>query len=97
VTPRNSHIEVDSISMDFVMGLPLSAAKKNAIWLIVDRLTKSVHFLPIRDTWGVERLAQLYVKEIVRLHGISLDTVSDRDRRFQARFGEHFKRPLGPN
>jgi len=54
-----------SISMDFIMGLPLSASKKNAIWVIVVRLTKSVHFLSIRDTWGVERLAQLYVKEIV--------------------------------
>ena len=51
----------DSVSMDFVMGLPLSASKKNAIWFIVDRLTKSVHLLPIRDTWGVEKLAQLYV------------------------------------
>jgi len=43
--------------MDFVMGLPLSASKKNAIWVIGDRLTKSAHFLPIKDTWGVERLA----------------------------------------
>jgi len=47
----------DSISMDFVMGLPLSASKKNAIWVIADRLTKSAHFLPSKDTWGVERLA----------------------------------------
>ena len=45
----------DSISMDFVMGLPLSASKKNAIWVIVNRRTKSAHFLPIKDTWGVER------------------------------------------
>ena len=65
--------------MDFVIGLPLSASKKNAIWVIVDRLTKSVHFLPITDTWGIERLAQLYVKEIVRLHGIPLSIVSNRD------------------
>ena len=76
----------DSISMDFAMGLPLSASKKNAIWAIVDRLTKSAHFLPVKGTRGVERLAQLYVKEIVHLHGIPLDIVSDRDQRFQARF-----------
>ena len=76
----------DSISMDFIMGLPLSLSRKNAIWTIVDRLTKSAHFLPIHDTWGIERLAQLYVKEIVRLHGIPKDIVSDRDWRFQARF-----------
>jgi len=55
----------DSISMDFVMGLPLSPTKKNAIWVIVDRLTKSAYFLPIRETWDVKRLGQLYVKVIV--------------------------------
>ena len=54
----------DSISMEFVMKLPLSASKKNAIWVIVDRLTKSAHFVPIQDTLGVEGLAQLYVKEV---------------------------------
>jgi len=68
------------------MGLPLSVSKKNAVWVIVDRLTKSAHFIPIHDTWGIERLAQLYVKEIVRLHGTPKDIVSDRDQRFQARF-----------
>jgi len=72
----------DSISMDFVMGLPLSASKNNAIWVIVDRLTKSAHFLPIRDIWGVEKLASLYVKEILRLHEIPLDIVPDSDQRF---------------
>jgi len=59
--------------MDFVMGLPLSASKKNAVWVIVGRLTKSTHFIPIHDTWGVEKLAQLYVKEIVRLHSTPKD------------------------
>jgi len=72
--------------MDFVMGLPLFALKKNTIWAIVDRLTKSASFLPIRDTWGVKKLAQLYVKEIVRLHVIPLDIISGMDQRFQAPF-----------
>jgi len=76
----------DSISMDFIMGLPLSASKKNTIWVIVDRLTKSAYFLSIHDTWGIERLTQLYVKEIVQLYGIPKDIVFNRDRRFQARF-----------
>ena len=76
----------NSILMDFIMGLLLSVSKKNAIWVIVDRLTKSAHFLPIHDTWSIERLAQLHVKEIVQLHEIPKDTVSDRDWRFQARF-----------
>jgi len=55
----------NSISMDFVMGLPLSDSKKNAIWVIMDRLTKSAYFIPIHDTWAVERLAQMYVKKII--------------------------------
>jgi len=47
----------DSISTDFIMGLPLSVTRKNTIWVIVDQLTKSVHFLPVRDTWNFKRLA----------------------------------------
>ena len=81
--------------MGFVMGLLLSASKKNAIWVIVDRLTKSAHFLPIKDNCGVERLAQLYVKEIVRLHGMPLDIVLDRGQRFQARFWQALQRAFG--
>jgi len=68
------------------MGLPLSSSKKNSIWVIVDSLTKSAHFIPIHDTWGTERLAQLYVKEIIQLHDIPKYIVSDRDQRFHARF-----------
>ena len=70
----------------FQYGITPFSLQKDAIWVMVDRLTKSAHFFPIHDTWGMERLAQLYVKEIVRLHGIPKDIVSDRDRRFQARF-----------
>ena len=69
----------------FIMGLPLFATKKNAIWVIVDRLTKSAYFLPTRDIWDVERLAHLYVKKIVRLHIIPANIVSDRDKIFQSR------------
>ena len=64
------------------MGLPFSPLKKNAIWVIVDQLIKSAHFLPTRDTWGVEKLPQLYVEEIIPLHGISSDIVAYRDQRF---------------
>ena len=77
------------------MGLPLIASKKNAIWVIVDRLTKSAHFLPIHDTWSIERLAQLYDKEVMRLHGISKDIVFDRDPRFQARFWQALQEAFG--
>jgi len=72
--------------MDFITGLPLSPMKKNDIWFLGDQLTKLADFLLIRDTLGVEKLNQLYVKEIVRLHEIPLDIVSDRDQRFQACF-----------
>jgi len=51
--------------VDFIAGLPLSVSKKNAIWVTVDKLTKPAHFIPINDTWGVKRLAQLYVKDAV--------------------------------
>jgi len=85
----------DSISMDLVLNLPLFASKENAIWVIVDQLTKSAHFLPIKDTWGVERLAQLYVKEIVLRHRIPLDTISDRDQRFEAHFWQALQKAFG--
>nr|XP_016452449.1 PREDICTED: uncharacterized protein LOC107776999 [Nicotiana tabacum] len=56
--------------MDFITGLPNSRRKFNSIWVIVDRLTKSDHFLPVRTTYSAEDYARLYIKEIVRLHGV---------------------------
>ena len=58
--------------MDFVSGLPLTPRKKDAIWVIVDRLTKSAHFIPVRTDYSLNKLAELYIREIVRLHGIPL-------------------------
>ena len=63
--------------MDFVTGLPLTQRQHDAIWVIVDRLTKSAHFLPINVENSLEKLAQLYVDEIMRLHGVSVSIVSD--------------------
>lgn len=54
--------------MDFVVSLPRTNKGFNAIWVIVDQLTKCAHFLPIKNTYSMDRLAQLYVDEIVRLH-----------------------------
>ena len=71
-----------SISMDFVMGLPRASSGYGTIWVTVDRLTKSAHFLPIRANYPLEKLAQLYIQEIVRLHGIPSTIISDRDPRF---------------
>ncbi|KAI0488175.1 hypothetical protein KFK09_028002 [Dendrobium nobile] len=72
----------EEVTMDFAMDFPRSRQGHDAIWVIVDRLTKSAHFLPIRQTDPVDRLAQLYVKEIVRLHGVPKVIVSDRDGQF---------------
>ncbi|KAL0434501.1 UNVERIFIED_CONTAM: Transposon Tf2-12 polyprotein [Sesamum latifolium] len=78
----------EKITMDFVVGLPRTLRKHDAIWVIVDRLTKSAHFLPIRQGDSLDKLAELYVAEIVRLHGVPVSIVSDRDPRFTSIFGE---------
>nr|GEV91156.1 putative reverse transcriptase domain-containing protein [Tanacetum cinerariifolium] len=75
----------DEISMDFVTGLPRTQKKNDAIWVVVDRLTKSAHFLPIRKDFSISRLADIFQQEIVRLHGIPAKIVSDRDLRFTSR------------
>ena len=81
--------------MDFVMGLPRTLKGYNAVWVIVDRLTKSAHFLPIR--WGIslEQLAERYMNKIVRLYGVPVSIVSDRDPRFTSRFWGSLQKALG--
>ncbi|KAA3471276.1 integrase [Gossypium australe] len=80
----------DRITMDFFLGLPLSASKKNFIWEIVDRLTKLAHFVVVHMNYSLEKLAKLYISEIVHLHGIPSSIVSDRYPRFTSR---HLKEP----
>ena len=63
--------------------------------MIVDRLTKSAHFIPVRINYSMDRLAELYVDEIVRLHGVPLSIVSDRDLRFTSRFWKELQSALG--
>ena len=72
--------------MDFMVGLPRFQSGYDAIWVIVDRLMKSAHFLPMKNSNSVEKLAKLYVKEIIRLHGMPVSIVSDKDPRFTSRF-----------
>ena len=72
--------------MDFIIGLPHTSRKFDSIWVIVDRLTKSAHFLPVRTTYTVEEYAKLYIKEIVRLHGVPISIISDRGTQFTANF-----------
>ena len=67
----------------------------DAVWVIVDRLIKSAHFLPVNMKYSMEKLAQLYMDEIVRLHGVPVSIVSDRDPRFVFRFLQKFQETLG--
>ena len=76
----------EKITMDFVIGLSRTRRQHDALWVIVDRLTKSAHFLPISNDDPLDKLAQLYVEEIVRLHGVPISIVSDRDPGFTSRF-----------
>ncbi|KAL2246298.1 UNVERIFIED_CONTAM: Transposon Ty3-I Gag-Pol polyprotein [Sesamum indicum] len=85
----------EKITMDFVIGLPRMFRRHDAIWVIVDRLTKSAHFLPIRQNDSLDKLAELYVSEIVRLHGIPTSIVSDRDPRFTSHFWGSLQTALG--
>ncbi|CAA7036636.1 unnamed protein product [Microthlaspi erraticum] len=84
----------DRITMDFVVGLPVSRTF-DAIWVIVDRLTKSAHFLAIKKTDGAAVLARKFVREIVRLHGVPASIVSDRDPRFTSEFWRAFQAEMG--
>lgn len=72
--------------MNFLVGLPRLQGDHDAIWVVVDRLAKLAHFLPIHTTWLGDKLAQLYLDKIVRLHGIPTSIVSDRDPRFASHF-----------
>ena len=85
----------DNITMYFVSGFPLMQQKHDSIWVIVDKLTKSTHFLLVRMDYSMDRLAELYVKEIVRLHGVLLSIVSDRDPRFTSRVWKELQLALG--
>ena len=81
--------------MDFVVGLSRCQSGYNAIWVIFDRLTKSAHFLPMKNSDSIEKLAELYVKEIVRLHGTSVSIVSDIDPLFTSQLWSSLQRALG--
>ena len=74
--------------MDFVVRLPRTVSHQDAVWVIVDRFSKVAHFIPISMTYSMDKLAALYIKNIVRLHGISVSTILDRDARFTTRFWE---------
>ena len=75
----------ECVTMDFVSALPRTPAGNEVVWVIVDRLTKSAHFIPLKVMCMIEKLARLYVKEIVRLYGVPEEIISDRDSCFMSR------------
>ncbi|GJR34125.1 DNA/RNA polymerases superfamily protein [Tanacetum coccineum] len=85
----------DEISMDFVTGLPTTQKRHDAIWVVVDRLTKSAHFLPIRKNYGISKLAEIFRQEIVRLHGTPTSIMSDRDPKFTSHFWKGLQKAWG--
>ncbi|GJR72638.1 putative reverse transcriptase domain-containing protein [Tanacetum coccineum] len=85
----------DRIAMDFMTKLPRTSSGHDIIWVIVDRLTKSAHFLPMREDYKIGRLARLYLNEIVARHGMPISIISDRDSRFTSRFWQSMQEALG--
>ncbi|GJY82859.1 putative reverse transcriptase domain-containing protein [Tanacetum coccineum] len=84
----------EGIAMDFVTKLPRTSSGYDTIWVIVDRLTKSAHFLPMREDYKMERLARLYLNDMVARHGVSILIISDRDSRFTSRFWHSMQEAL---
>ncbi|GKB31173.1 putative reverse transcriptase domain-containing protein, partial [Tanacetum coccineum] len=85
----------ERITMDFVTKLPKTSSGHDTIWVIVDRLTKSAHFIPTRETDSMETLTRLYIKEIVSRHGVPISIISDRDSHFTSRFWQSMQSALG--
>ena len=72
--------------MDFIVGLPTTVGGYDSIWVFVDRLTKSAHFIPVRVKYTAEKLAELYISQIVRLHGVPISIISDQRSLFTSHF-----------
>ena len=78
-----------------MVGLPRTQKGHDSIWVIVDRLTKSAHFIPVRTNYDGEKLAKLYIENIVKLHGVPSRIVSDRGTQFTSRFWKSLHKAMG--
>ncbi|GJT57128.1 putative reverse transcriptase domain-containing protein [Tanacetum coccineum] len=83
------------ITMDFVTKLPKTLSGHDKLWVIIDRLTKSAHFLPMKETDSLEKLARQYLKEVVSRHGVPVSIILDRDSRFTSHFWQSLHKALG--
>ena len=81
--------------MDFITALPRTRSGHEVVWVIVDRLTKLTHFVPLRVGCSLEKLANIYVREVVRLHGVPVEIVSNRDPRIVSHFWKSLHEALG--
>ena len=81
--------------MDLVTGLPRSTKGYDSFWVIVDRLTKSEHFLPVRTTYMAAQYAKIFLDRIVSLHGVPIFIIFDRGTQFTSKFWESFQKTLG--
>nr|GEX56291.1 putative reverse transcriptase domain-containing protein [Tanacetum cinerariifolium] len=85
----------ENITMDFVTKLPKTATGQETIWVIVDRLTKSAHFFPMKENDSIGKLTRQYLKEVVSRHGVPVSIISDRDDRFTSHFWQSLQKALG--
>lgn len=85
----------DLIFMDFVMSFPKTIKGCDSAWVIVNRLTKSAHFILIKINYPLQKLVELYIEKVASLHGIPLSIVSDRDLRFTSRFWQCLQKAMG--
>jgi hypothetical protein len=85
----------EDISMDFIVDLPNTSQKHDSIWVIIDRLTKTAHFLPVHTTCTAKKYAEVYLDQIIRLHGVPKTIISDRGAQFIACFWEQLQSSLG--
>jgi transposase InsO family protein len=81
--------------IDFIVGLPLTARRHDSIFIVVDTLTKSAHFIPMRTTYQAPYIDRVFFSEIVRLHGVPKRIISDRGSMFTGRFWTSFQEALG--
>ncbi|GJT65572.1 putative reverse transcriptase domain-containing protein [Tanacetum coccineum] len=95
VQPEIPQWKWERITMDSVTKLPKTSSNHDIIWVIVDRLTKSIHILPIKETYSIERLTRLYLKEVVSRHEVPVSIISDRDSRFTSHFWQSLQKGLG--
>ncbi|GJV00570.1 putative reverse transcriptase domain-containing protein [Tanacetum coccineum] len=95
VQPEIPQWKWEKITMDLVTKLPKTSTGQDTIWVIVDRLTKSAHFLPMKETNSIEKLMRQYLKEVVSRHGVPVSIISDRDSRFTFQFWQSLQKALG--